>query len=58
MIHMRELPFVIGVMGDFVGHPQEPVPPIRRRDFVQIDVDGFDQVLARIGPRLELGLRP
>jgi type VI secretion system protein ImpC len=56
MIEMCELPFVIGVLGDFVGHPQEPLPPIRQRTFVPIELDGFDQVLARMEPGLDLCL--
>jgi type VI secretion system protein ImpB len=51
-IQMKELPFVIGVIGDFVGKPEEPLPPLKNRKFVEIDADNFNQVLAGMKPRL------
>jgi type VI secretion system protein ImpB len=51
-IEMKELPFVIGVLGDFVGKPEEALPPIKNRKFVEVDRDNFDQVLAGMKPRL------
>jgi type VI secretion system protein ImpB len=51
-IELKELPFVIGVMGDFVGKPEEPLPAFKNRKFVEIDPDNFDQVLAGMSPRL------
>lgn len=51
---MKELPFVVGVMGDFSGQPSEALPPVRDRKFVQVDRDNFDQVLAGMKPRLVL----
>jgi type VI secretion system protein ImpB len=50
----RELPFVIGVMGDFSGHPSEPQKPLKDRKFVQIDRDNFDEVMAKFAPALVL----
>jgi type VI secretion system protein ImpB len=50
----RELPFVMGVMGDFAGDPREPLKPLSDRKFVQIDRDNFDDVMARIQPGLKL----
>lgn len=50
----KELPFVVGVLGDFSGHPTEPLRPLRERKFVQIDRDNFDEVLARMAPALKL----
>lgn len=49
---MKELPFVIGVMGDFVGKPEEPLPALKNRKFVEIDADNFNQVLSGMKPRL------
>jgi type VI secretion system protein ImpB len=46
------LPFVVGVMGDFVGKPEEALPAIKNRKFVEIDPDNFDQVLSGMKPRL------
>jgi type VI secretion system protein ImpB len=50
----RELPFVVGVMGDFSGDPTQPLKPLSSRKFVQIDRDNFDEVMARIAPGLKL----
>src|SRR5215218_9884613 len=51
-IELKELPFVVGVMGDFVGRPEEPLPAIKNRKFVEIDPDNFNQVLAGMKPRV------
>jgi type VI secretion system protein ImpB len=50
----RELPFVVGVLGDFSGDPTQPLRPIGDRKFVQIDRDNFNDVLARMNPGLNL----
>lgn len=51
-IQLKELPFVIGVMGDFVGKPEEPLPALKQRKFVEVDPDNFNQVMAGMKPRL------
>lgn len=51
-IEMKELPFVVGVMGDFVGKPEEPLPALKNRKFIEIDPDNFNQVLAGMKPRV------
>lgn len=51
-IELKELPFVVGVMGDFVGKPEEPLPALKNRKFVEIDPDNFNQVLSGMKPRL------
>ena len=51
-IELKELPFVVGVMGDFVGKPEEPLPAFKNRKFVEIDPDNFNQVMAGMKPRL------
>lgn len=48
----RELPFVVGVMGDFSGNPATPLKPLKDRKFVQIDRDNFDAVMASMTPEL------
>ena len=53
-IEMRELPFVVGVLGDFSGQPVEPLPRLKDRKLIEIDRDNFDQVLAAQAPRLAL----
>lgn len=50
----RELPFVVGVMGDFAGDPAKPLKPMAERKFVQIDRDNFNDVMAQIAPGLKL----
>lgn len=53
----KELPFVVGVMGDFSGDPTTPLKPLKERRFVQIDRDNFDQVLASLTPGLNLRVK-
>ena len=50
----RELPFVVGVLGDFSGDPTEKLRPMKDRKFVQIDRDNFNDVMARVKPGLKL----
>jgi type VI secretion system protein ImpB len=51
---VRELPFVVGVMGDYAGDPSEPLKPLGERKFTQIDRDNFNDVMARIQPGLNI----
>jgi type VI secretion system protein ImpB len=51
---LRELPFVIGIMGDFSGDPTQPMRPLSERKFIQIDRDNFNEVMARMTPGLNL----
>lgn len=53
----RELPFVVGVMGDFSGNPTEPLRPLKDRKFVQIDRDNFNDVMSRISPELNFKVK-
>lgn len=50
----KELPFVVGVLGDFSGTPTEDLKPFGERKFVEIDKDNFDTVLARMTPGLNM----
>src|SRR5262245_28653760 len=50
----KELPFVVGVLGDFSGNPTQPVKPLKDRKFIQIDRDNFNDVMARMTPGLNL----
>jgi len=50
----KELPFVVGVMGDFSGNPTTPKASLKERKFINIDQDNFDQVMTRIAPELNL----
>ena len=50
----KELPFVVGVAGDFSGDPSEPLKSIKDRKFIQIDRENFDQVMRRMSPGLKM----
>lgn len=51
---VKELPFVVGVMGDFSGTPTEPLKPLKDRKFVSIDRDSIDEVMKRMTPGVEM----
>jgi type VI secretion system protein ImpB len=51
-IEMKELPFVMGVLGDFTGQPTEPLARLRDRKFTEVNPDNFDAVLAGLKPHL------
>jgi type VI secretion system protein ImpB len=51
-IEMKEIPFVIGVLSDLSGKPDEPLPKLKDRKFVEIDRDNFNNVLEGMKPRL------
>ncbi len=51
-IETKELPFVLGVLGDFSGVPDEPLARVKDRKLIEIDRDNFDGVLAAMKPRL------
>ncbi|MCF7500051.1 MULTISPECIES: type VI secretion system contractile sheath small subunit [Pseudoalteromonas] len=52
----KELPFVVGVMGDFSGHNKEVLKPLKDRRFIQIDRDNFNDVLKKMSPSLQLNV--
>jgi type VI secretion system protein ImpB len=51
-IETKELPFVMGVLGDFTGQPTEPLAKLKERKFVDVTPDNFDDVLASMKPHL------
>lgn len=51
-IEKKELPFLMGVMGDFTGQPSEPLPRLKERKFVEVTPENFDDVLASMKPHL------
>jgi type VI secretion system protein ImpB len=51
---LRELPFVVGIMGDFSGDPTEPLRSLSDRKFIQIDRDNFNDVMTRMTPGLNI----
>lgn len=48
----RELPFVMGVMADLSGKPEESLPSMNDRKFTEIDNENFDDVLKASKPRV------
>jgi type VI secretion system protein ImpB len=52
----KELPLVVGLLADLSGQPLKPPPKLKDRRFVEIDRDNFNQVMAKIAPRLDLSV--
>jgi type VI secretion system protein ImpB len=50
-IEQKELPMVVGVLGDFTGQPEAPLAKLRDRKFVNVDLDNFDDVMGGMAPR-------
>jgi type VI secretion system protein ImpB len=55
-IEMKELPFVMGVLGDFSGQPAEPLAKLKDRKFAEVTLDNFDDVLKSMKPRLQFSV--
>lgn len=47
-----ELPFVMGVIADLSGTPNEALPSIGGRKFFSIDMDNFDERMKAMSPRV------
>jgi type VI secretion system protein ImpB len=56
-IEMKELPFVMGVMGDLTGQPTEPLAKLKERSFVELTPDNFDEVLASMKPHVAFSVK-
>ncbi len=52
-IEQKELPFVVGVLGDFTGKqdPDQPLPKLKERKFINVDLDNFDDVVQGMAPK-------
>lgn len=55
-IELKELPFVVGVLGDFTGNPEQPLPKLKDRKFVEVNPDNFDTVLEGMKPHLSFAV--
>ena len=55
-IELKELPFVIGVLGDFTGQPEQPLAKLKERKFVEVNPDNFDSVLEGMKPHLSFSV--
>ncbi|WP_334223991.1 type VI secretion system contractile sheath small subunit [Thiosocius teredinicola] len=50
-IEQKEIPFVVGVLGDFSGQSEKDQGKLRDRKFVNVDMDNLDDVIGSIAPR-------
>src|ERR1700690_1814925 len=55
-IQLKELPFVVGVLGEFTGNPEQPLPRLKDRKFVEVNPDNFDTVLEGMKPHLSFAV--
>jgi type VI secretion system protein ImpB len=55
-VEKKELPLVVGLMADLSGQPATPLPKLKERRFVEVDRDNFNEVMAKISPRLDLSV--
>lgn len=61
-IAKKELPFVVGILADLSGNVTTDsqgnpcLPPMKERNFIEIDRDNFDDVLGKAAPRLHLSV--
>ena len=53
-VEEKEIPFVMGVMGDYSGDNTETKKALKDRKFSQIDRDNFNDVMANISPQLNM----
>src|SRR5258708_327571 len=51
-IELKELPFVIGVLGDFTGQPEQPLAKLNERKLVKVPPDNFDWFREGMKPHL------
>lgn len=58
-IEQKEIPFVTGVLADFSGRqdPDRPLPKIKDRKFVNVDLDNFDEVMKGMAPAASYRVR-
>jgi type VI secretion system protein ImpB len=56
-IEKKELPFVMGVFGNYTGMPEEPLPRVKDRKFVEVSLDNFDNVLTAMKPHLAFSVK-
>ncbi len=50
----KEIPFVMGVMGDYSGDNLDSKKPLKDRKFSQIDRDNFNEIMSKVNPQLRL----
>lgn len=55
-VEKKELPLVVGLLADLSGQPLAPPPKLKERRLVDIDRDNFNEVMAKIAPRLDISV--
>lgn len=50
----KEIPYVVGVMGDFSGDSDVAKKSLKERRFIDLKKDKFDQVMARLEPGVKM----
>ena len=50
-IASKELPFVVGAMGDFSAAPAVEKTKLKDKKFINVDVDNIDEVMRSLAPR-------
>jgi type VI secretion system protein ImpB len=50
-MEVKELPFVLGVMGDYAGDTKQK--DLKDRKFLEIDRDNFNDIMKRVNPSLK-----
>ena len=53
---VRDLPFVLGVIGDFAPSNESEATPLIERSFLSIDRDNFDDVMSQLRVTLSLNM--
>jgi len=53
----KELPFVVGVLGDFSGNPSKPLKSFKQRKFIQVDGENFNDVMSKMTPELSFKVK-
>lgn len=50
----KEIPFVMGVMGDYSGDNTDGKKALKDRKFAQIDRDNFNDLMSNVNPQLDM----
>ena len=50
-IEQKEVPFALGVLGDFSANSDKPQARLKDKKFIGVDMDNLDEVMAGIAPR-------
>lgn len=51
-IEQKEVPFALGVLGDFAANSEKPQAKLKDKKFISVDMDNLNEVMAGIAPRV------